>query len=90
VVNNRNFWIAQMVGLAILYAIGLALIAQGQAGHILVSVCAIILGLHVLEIPWAFKVLKARDPQPLRVLLMTLLFGLLWWMPAQRGLFAVR
>lgn len=88
--NNKNFWIAQMVGLGLLYALGIFLWAQGQATHPLALLCVVIVALHVLEIPWAFKVLKARNPQPLRVLLMTLVFGLLWWVPAQRGLFAVR
>lgn len=88
--DNRNFWMAQMLGLVLLYAGGLVLVAQGQTGHLLVKLDLIILAFHLLEIPWAFKVLKDRNPQPLRVVAMTFIFGLLWWVPAQRGLFAVR
>ena len=86
---NRNFWIAQMLGLSLLYTAGLVLAIQGQTGHILVKLDLVILAAHLLEIPWAFKVLKERDPQPLRVVVMTFVFGLLWWVPARRGLFAV-
>lgn len=88
--DNRNFWIAQMLGLGLLYVAGLVLALQGQTGHILVKLDLVILFFHLLEIPWAFKVLKAKNPQPLRVVVMTLVFGLLWWVPTRRGLFSVR
>ena len=87
--NNRNFWIVQMIALLALYGAALVLILQGQGTHRLVTLVQIILVLHVLEIPLAFYLLKARNPQPLRVIVGTLLFGLLWWIPARRGLIAV-
>lgn len=88
--DNRNFWIAQNVGLVLLYLAGLVLVMQGNTGHLLVKLDLVILAFHFLEIPWAFKVLKPLNPKPLRVIVMTFVFGLMWWVPAKRGLFAVR
>ncbi len=87
--ENRNFWIAHMVVLIVLYVAGLVLVLQGQTGHLLVKLDIIILVFHLLEIPWAYKVLKSRNPNVLRLCVMTLVFGLVWWVPARRGLFAV-
>lgn len=88
--NNRNFWIAQLLGLSLLYIVALVLAWQGQTSHWIVLLAVIILIAHVLEIPLAFRMLKPRNPEPLRVVVLTLIFGLLWWVPAKRGLFAVR
>ncbi len=88
--DNRSFWIANILGLLAVYAGGLWCLAQGQTGHWLVLLSAVILVAHLLEIPLAFSRLRPLNPQPLRVMLMTLVFGLLWWVPARRGLFRVR
>ena len=88
--NNKNFWLAQMIGASIIYAIAAVMCLQGHSDARLVLVVGIILGLHVLEIPLAFRILKGRDAQPLRVIVLTFLFGLLWWIPARRGLLPVR
>ena len=87
--SSKGFWIAQMVGLMAFYAWAAMHLMQGDSGHRSVLVAAIVLGLHVLEVPVAFLMLKGRNAQPLRVLAGTLLFGLLWWVPAKRGIFAV-
>jgi hypothetical protein len=90
VLNNRNFWIANILGLLVIYAGGLWFALQGQTSHWLVLLSVVILVAHVLEIPLAFSQLKALNPQPLRVVVLTFVVGLLWWVPAKRGLFAVR
>lgn len=88
--NNRNFWFAQMIVLLALYGAALLLALQGHGiEHIVVRIAVIVLAAHVLEVPIAFYVLKARKPQPLRLVVATLLFGLVWWLPARRGLLAV-
>ncbi|MDO9451670.1 MAG: hypothetical protein Q7J29_02300 [Stagnimonas sp.] len=87
--NTKGFWIVQMVGLTAFYAWAAMHFLQGDSGHRSVLVAAIILGLHVLEVPLAFVMLKGRNAQPLRVIACTLLFGLIWWVPAKRGIFAV-
>jgi cytochrome c biogenesis protein CcdA len=88
--NNRNFWYALMGGAVLFYIAAAVLALRGQPYPRTVYVALILLGLHVLEIPLAFNKLKGMNPQPLRLLLMTVLFGLLWWVPARRGLLAVR
>ncbi len=88
--NSKAFWIASMVGLIAFYTWAALHVATGDSGHRSVLVATIILGLHVLEIPVAFLLLKGRGANPLRVILGTLLFGLIWWVPARRGIFAVR
>lgn len=88
--SSKTFWIANIAGLAAFYAYATMHLLQGDSGHRSVLVAAIILGLHVLEVPLAIFMLKGRNAQPLRVIVATLLFGLLWWVPARRGLFAVR
>ena len=87
--DNRNFWIVNILALLLVYAGGLFMAAQGQTGHWLVLLSLVILFFHLLEIPLAFSQLRARNPQPLRVVFMTFVFGLLWWMPAKRGVFPV-
>ncbi|MGH8454013.1 MAG: hypothetical protein ACRES4_03030 [Nevskiales bacterium] len=88
--NNRNFWIANILGLLGVYAGGLFFALKGQTGHWLVLLSIVILVAHLLEIPLAFMQLKARNPQSLRVVVLTFIFGLLWWVPARRGIFPVR
>lgn len=88
--NHRNFWYAQMAALLAFYGAALLLALQGHGmEHLAVRVAVIFLAVHVLEIPLAFYLLKGRKPRTLRVVLGTLLFGLIWWLPARRGLLAV-
>lgn len=88
--SRKGFWIASMTGLIAFYAYAGMHLLQGDSGHRSVLVASIFLGLHVLEVPLAFWMLKGRDPQALRVIAGTLLFGLIWWVPARRGILAVR
>ncbi len=88
--NKKVFWQIQMAGLLVLYAVAAVMALQGHAGHRFVLLIAIIPLVHVLELPVAFVMLKGKNANPLRVIAATLLFGLLWWLPARRGLFAVR
>jgi hypothetical protein len=48
-----------------------------------------LLAAHLLEIPLAFHMLRGRNAQAPRVIVGTLLFGLIWWVPARRGVFSV-
>jgi hypothetical protein len=87
--NTRGFWLSQMLVLIVLYAAAIVLSLNGLTSHVVVKVAIVVLAAHVLEIPLAFYVLRGRDPQALRVIGGTLLFGLIWWIPARRGLLAV-
>jgi len=88
--SSKGFWLAQMVGLIAFYAWAAMHFLQGDGGHRSVLVAALILVAHLIEIPLAFIMLKGRNAQPLRVIAGTFLFGLIWWVPAKRGIFAVR
>lgn len=87
--NTRGFWLSQMLVLIVFYAAAIVLSLNGLATHVVVKVAIVLLAAHLLEIPVAFYVLKGRNPQALRVMMATLLFGLVWWIPAKRGLLAV-
>jgi RsiW-degrading membrane proteinase PrsW (M82 family) len=88
--HTKNFWLANNLALLALYGWATWLCSQGQSGHWAVWIAALVLAAHALEIPLAFQQLKQRAPSPLRVVLGTLLFGFTWWLPAKRGLYAVK
>lgn len=87
--QTKGFWMVQMAALLVLYTVAGLQFSQGHTDTRQILVTALILGAHVLELPLAFYMLKGRNAQPLRVIVATLLFGLLWWVPAKRGIFAV-
>lgn len=88
--NSKAFWIANNLALLGLYAAAATLYLNGRPSEPLVWLVAIILGTHVLEIPYAFKLLGKLNPAPARVIVGTLLFGFTWWLPAKRGIYALR
>lgn len=88
--DNKMLWLAQNLALMAFWLAALALLALGQSGHWLVLLAAVILAAHVLEVPLAFMLLRGRNAAPLRLVLMTLLFGYTWWLPARRGIYALR
>ena len=88
--NNRSFWIAQMAGLSLLYAASAWLALNGQPMHLAVKISALLLAAHVLEIPLALSKLKSQQPSLARLVPLTILYGLLWWIPARRGIFQVK
>lgn len=88
--NTKGFWIVQMLALLAFYGYAAFQLSQGHGDSRQVLVAGLILGAHTLEIPLAFAMLKGKNAQPLRVIIATQLFGLLWWVPARRGLFALR
>lgn len=87
--DNKHFWLAQNIFLLAVYACGIAHIAMGDADAIMVWVGAILLVIHVLEIPLAYLVLREQNPAPLKLAVHTLLFGFTWWLPARRGVYEV-
>lgn len=87
--DNRNFWIVACALVALFYAGAVAMAAQYGLSHRMVRFALIVLAVHALELPLAFKRLSPRKPSPARVVGMGLLFGAAWWVPAQRGIFAV-
>ncbi|HVT36907.1 MAG TPA: hypothetical protein VHE37_15055 [Nevskiaceae bacterium] len=88
--QGKGFWIANNVVLLGLYAVTTWLCVSGNSHHWIVWLATIILAAHALEIPLAFKVLKEKNPAPLRTVLGTFLFGFTYWLPAKRGIYAAR
>jgi hypothetical protein len=87
--DDKRFWYALMIGLLTIYIAAIALVMLGQPHNKVVTLAEIIFIAHALEIPLAFRVLKSLEPNPPRLVIATLLFGLVWWVPAKRGLFPV-
>ena len=87
--DKKGFWIACCAVIALTYAAAIVLAAQYGFAHRAVRLALIMLAVHLLEIPLAFKRLAGKNAQPLRVAALTFLFGAAWWVPARRGLFAV-
>ena len=83
----KGFWISQNAFLIGLYAVASYLCISGNSHHWLVWLATIILVAHVLEIPLAFKVLKEKNPAPLRTIVGTFLFGFTYWLPVKRGIY---
>lgn len=88
--NNRYFWMSQIALASAAYLAALGLALTGQPSHWLIKLAAILLIAHLFEIPLAMRLLKKRDPSLPRLFVLTLFFGLLWFIPARRGLFEVR
>ncbi len=87
--NKPLFWTSQMALLIAVYLFAAFKLVQGDSAHIVVTIAAVLLIAHALEIPLAWRVLKDRAPSVARLLPLTLLFGLIWWIPARRGIFKV-
>lgn len=87
--DRKEFWLAIMAAIALLYAGALWMILQGHPAHPLVRISIIFVLAHVLELPLAFRALRDRNPDRKRVTAATLVFGAAWWVPARRGVFAV-
>ncbi len=88
--DSMGFWLAQNCALGLFYLVAAGLLASGQTHHWVVLVAAVLLAAHVLELPLAFRVLRERQASAPRVLLLTVLFGFTWWLPARRGIYAVK
>ena len=82
--RGTAFWRLNQAGLVCLYVVAVGLYASGQTGHSVVLLCLAILGLHVLELPLAFRAVRGRAPITPALIVGTLLFGLFWWIPAAR------
>ncbi len=90
-VNNRTFWMVNNGGLLLFYAFAAYLLVSGAAWtHYAVLLAGIILLAHALEIPFAARILRDKDPAMGRLALMTLLFGFTWWLPVKKGVYSAR
>ncbi len=89
--QRKSTWLFLNAALLLYYGFVLVLLLQGAAPtHLAVLAAVLILAAHVLEIPLARKLLADLDPATPRLVLMTVLFGFTWWLPARRGIYAAR
>ncbi len=85
--EKKAFWQFNNMALLAIYAAALVLLLSGQGGHLIVLLAGLILAAHVLEIPYAWYVLRDKDGSRLRQAAGTLLFGFTWWLPAKKGIY---
>lgn len=84
--DKPMFWATLIFGLSLFYVVAAVIALRGEPHDRMVIVALVLVGLHVLEMPMAWFKLRALKPSPIRFLVLTLLYGLLWWVPASRGL----
>jgi hypothetical protein len=86
--DNKFFWRSQHLFMLAFWGYIASQLLLGQSGGWLIKLAAVIAVLHVLEVPYALRLLRASKFGAGQVSLMTLLFGFTWWLPAKRGVFA--
>lgn len=85
--GNKKFWLVNNALALVLHVAGVYLyVTQGFANP-LVQLWAIIVIIHILEIPLAFLALKERAIPWGLTIINTLIFGFTWWVPAKRGIY---
>jgi len=88
VIDKPWFWYpAHCVQIAF-WLTALWLLCSGHSGHWVVSLATTMLISHIVELPLVFRMLRERKPAAARVIPLTILFGLTWFVPARRGVFA--
>lgn len=88
--QSRSFWLAQGAGIVLFHLLALILwltgTTTGLAGT-LVTIWAIVLVIHVAELLPAFVALKGMGVAPATVIVKTLIFGFIWWLPRRLGVY---
>lgn len=87
--DRKEFWLGAMALIAFIYLIALVLLMLVGTHTFIVKLALLMLAVHALELPIAFKRLAPRKPRPQKLVPLVLLFGAAWWVPAQKGLFPV-
>ncbi|MDT0618953.1 hypothetical protein RM531_10745 [Salinisphaera sp. P385] len=86
-IDNRRFWLVGNLVTLLLHAAGLWLYVTDGFNSPVAQLWAVIIAIHILEIPLAFlAVAERRIPWGLTVI-NTLIFGFTWWVPTRRGVF---
>jgi hypothetical protein len=84
--QSPGFWNSCRFALLAWYSLALNLALSRQSLHACVVVTLLLLGVHLLEVPYAIWVLRPRSVDRPYLALMTLVFGFLWWFPLRRGI----
>lgn len=86
-INDKRFWLANNALLILFHIAGIGLYFMEGFSNPLVQLWAIIMIIHVLEIPVALWAVAGRAVPWGLTVFATLIFGFTWWVPARRGLF---
>jgi len=88
--NNKSFWYSSMAGCVVGWAFVVSgLLCPFAAGSTLKTtwlVITIVLMTHFLELPKAIPIGKQAGASLQKTVVYTIIFGLTWWMPVQRGI----
>lgn len=86
-IDNPRFWLANNAVVLLLHALGAGLYVTEGFDNTLVQLWAIIVVIHVLELPLAFLAVRDRAIPWSLTIFNTLIFGFTWWVPARRGVY---
>ncbi len=84
--EKKSFWITLEVGAILLYGVIIAgsyFLNQPKPGWILIGLLVL---LHVTEMPTALRIGQEKRQNPIKVIIMNMLFGFTWWLPLSRGI----
>ena len=69
--HRKEFWLTLMALCVLFYGRALWHVIEGETGALSVIIAAIIIGLHILEVPMALRLLRNRNPNPIKVSALT-------------------
>ena len=85
--ERKEFWLGACALIGFVYIIGAALVLTVGSHNVFTRLALVMLVVHVLELPLAFKRLAPLKIPRERLVPLTLLFGAAWWLPTQKGIF---
>lgn len=86
-IENKRFWLAANALTLVLHAAGIGFYAAQGFSSPVTQLWALIVAIHILEIPMAFIAVQDRNIVWGATVLKTLVFGFTWWVPARRGVY---
>lgn len=87
IADNRRFWLGCNLVLLILHVLGVFFYVRDGFEQPLAQLWAIVVAIHILELPLAYLLLRARHMAWGTTLILTLLFGFTWWVPTRRRVY---
>lgn len=86
-IDSKRFWQANNVVVVLLHVAGIAAYVLYGFEAPVARLWAIIVIIHILEIPLAFIALQDRAVPWGLTVINTLVFGFTWWVPVRRGIY---
>ena len=89
--QSKSFWYGNMavVGLVWLYILYGFIFPfdKGMMNTIWLITSLVIIGTHILELPVSIPVGNSAEYPLIKTIVLTLLFGFIWWLPVKKGIF---